>query len=205
MKLRPLTFALFAVLAGTAARAAEEPETKPTPRELLRAKIAEDAKKKSTLPVAKSAAPTPAATTAAPTPAAATPPSASAKTETAKAAKQTPTVLPKVEVRKERITVLDVEIAKQEEAIARERKNLKPSETDLALNDSAIAKPLAIFGGESAQFRKRVASERVELMEAEKDILEAMKRARTKEEKAGLQKQVDELRAVRRELEKTLR
>ena len=113
--------------------------------------------------------------------------------------------MPKVEVKRERITVLDVEIAKQEQDIARERKNLKPSEVDLALNDSKIAKPLALFGGDSAQFRKRVASERVELMEAEKDILEAMKRAKTKEEKQELQKQVDELRAVRRDLEKSLR
>ena len=205
MKLRPLTFAFVAVLAGTVARAADEPETNPTPRELLRAKIAKDAKKKSAAPAAKSAAPIAASSPTTPTPTAPPPPNESAKAEVAKTAKEAATVLPKVEVKKERITVLDVEIAKQEEAIARERKNLKPSETDLALNDSAIAKPLAIFGGESVQFRKRVASERVELMEAEKDILEAMKRARTKEEKALLQKQVDELRAVRRELEKTLR
>ncbi len=205
MPTRAIFLISLAAFAATVARAADEPEPKPTPRELLRAKVAEDAKKKSATPAAKSAAP---AATSSPTPLAPTappPPNESAKAEVAKTAKEAATVLPKVEVKKERITVLDVEIAKQEEAIARERKNLKPSETDLALNDSAIAKPLAIFGGESAQFRKRVASERVELMEAEKDILEAMKRARTKEEKALLQKQVDELRAVRRELEKTLR
>ncbi len=205
MPARTIFLISLAALAATAARAAEEPEAKPTPRELLRAKIAEDAKKKTVPTAAKSAAPTATPSPAAPATTAPPPPKDSAKGDVAQTAKEAVTVLPKVEVKKERITVLDVEIAKQEEAIARERKNLKPSETDLALNDSAIARPLAIFGGESAQFRKRVASERVELMEAEKDILEAMKRARTKEEKAGLQKQVDELRAVRRELEKTLR
>ena len=42
-------------------------------------------------------------------------------------------------------------------------------------------------------------------MEAEKDILEAMKRSRTREEKAELQKQLDEIRTFRRELDKTLR
>jgi sensor histidine kinase regulating citrate/malate metabolism len=42
-------------------------------------------------------------------------------------------------------------------------------------------------------------------MEAEKDIIEAIARARTKEEKAELQKQLDEIRAFRRELDKTLR
>jgi hypothetical protein len=205
-------------------RAADEPEApRPSAREILRARIAEDAKKKAAAPAPRPSAistntaqpapsaPAPAAVTSAataplkeeataqPVPAPAT---AAAKSP---AAKEAATVLPKVEVKKERITVLDFEIAKQEEAIARERKNLKTTEADLALNDIKIAKPLAIFGGESAQFRKRVAAERVELMEAEKDILEAMKRARTREEKAALQKQLDELRTARRELDKTLR
>jgi hypothetical protein len=205
MNLRLLTLALAAAVAVSGLRAADEPESKLTPREALRARMAEEAKKKS------ATAPKPAPAASAQPAAAPAPTSPPAKDQpdatpaATKPAKEAATMLPKVEVKKERITVLDVEIAKQEEAIARERKNLKPSEADLALNDSAIAKPMAIFGGESAQFRKRVASERVELMEAEKDILEAMKRARTKEEKAELQKQVDELRAVRRELEKTLR
>ena len=78
-------------------------------------------------------------------------------------------------------------------------------EVDLALNDSKIAKPLSIFGGESAQFRQRVASERVELMESEKDLIEAIARAKTKQEKEELQKQLDELRKFRRELEKSLK
>ena len=42
-------------------------------------------------------------------------------------------------------------------------------------------------------------------MEAEKDLIEAIARAKTKDEKHALQKQLDELKAVRRELEKTLR
>lgn len=204
---------LLAFVLAVAARAADEPEApRPSAREILRARVAEDAKKKG--PAVKSAPIQPAAKAApaqAPaTPAASTKEEAPAQPIPAPANKSTTgkepaTVLPKVEVKKERLTVLDVEIAKQEEAIARERKNVKTTEADLALNDSKIAKPLAIFGGESAQFRKRVAAERVELMEAEKDILEAMKRARTREEKAELQKQLDELRTARRELDKTLR
>jgi hypothetical protein len=110
-----------------------------------------------------------------------------------------------VEVKKGRITELDQKLAKQEQDIARERKNLKPSEVDSALNDGKIARPLAIFGGESTQFRQHVASERVELMEAEKDLIEAIARAKTKEEKLELQKQLNELKTVRRELEKSLR
>jgi sensor histidine kinase regulating citrate/malate metabolism len=42
-------------------------------------------------------------------------------------------------------------------------------------------------------------------MEAEKDIIEAIAQARTKEEKAELQKQLDELKAMRRQLDKSLR
>lgn len=121
------------------------------------------------------------------------------------AARETPTIMPKVEVKKGRITELDQKLAKQEQDIARERKNLKSSEVDSALNDAKVARPLAIFGGESAQFRRRVASERVELMEAEKDLIEAIARAKSKKEKEELQKQLDELKAVRRELEKSLR
>lgn len=201
---------LLALVFVAALRAADEPEApRSSAREALRARIAEDAKKKATQPAPKSAPAAAAAQKAEPTSPAPEPakPAEPVATPTAKTAagKETATVLPKVEVRKERLTILDVEIAKQEEAIAREKRNLKPSEADLALNDIKVAKPLAIFGGESAQFRKRVAAERVELMEAEKDILEAMKRARTKEEKAALQKQLDEIRTARRELDKTAR
>ena len=192
-----------ALLATTAWSADEAPKL--SMKDILKARIAEDAKKADPKKAPPATAPTKteansSTTTTEPPKAESTPAKSVAAT-----AKETPTVLPKVEVRKERITVLDQKIAQQEQDIARERKNLKPSEVDTALNDSKIAKPLSIFGGESSQFRQRVASERVELMEAEKDILEAMKRARTKEEKQELQKQLDELKATRRELEKSLR
>jgi hypothetical protein len=42
-------------------------------------------------------------------------------------------------------------------------------------------------------------------MEAEKDIIEAIARAKTKEEKNELQKQLNEIKAFRRDLEKSLR
>ena len=193
--------ALLSLLLVGAAWAAED-EPKSSMKERLRARIAEDAKKADPKK-------SPAATATAAGSEAAAPDAAKSGPATANkaepAVKTAPTVLPKVEIRRDRITELDQKLAKQEQDIARERKNLKASEVDTALNDSKVAKPLAIFGGESSQFRQRVASERVELMEAERDILEAMKRARTKEEKQELQKQLDELKAVRRELEKSLR
>jgi hypothetical protein len=189
------------LLTASAWSADEAPKS--SMKEILKARIAEDAKKADPKKTAPVSAPVKSETNA-PAAEPAKAESAPAKS-TAATAKETPTVLPKVEVRKERITVLDQKIAQQEQDIARERKNLKPSEVDTALNDSKIAKPLSIFGGESSQFRQRVASERVQLMEAEKDILEAMKRARTKEEKQELQKQLDQIRAFRRDLDKSLR
>jgi hypothetical protein len=219
MTLRLLCAAV--VVAGAAVRLhAEEDETpKSSMKDVLKARIAEDAKKAdgkktnqppplksapSTIPIAASTPSAPAAEAAKQNPFPVQQDRPAEKVAPT-AAKETPTVLPKVEVTKGRITVLDQKLAKQEQDIARERKNLKPSEVDTALNDSKIAKPMAIFGGESSQFRQRVAAERVELMEAERDILEAMKRAKTKEEKQELQKQLDEIKAVRRDLEKSLR
>jgi hypothetical protein len=195
-------------------RAADEPAGPLSAREMLRARLAEEAKAKN----GKPAPGTPAA--AAPitetakaivegtekNPIVASPGNATADGATKTEAKKEPaTVLPKMEVKKHRITELDQQLAKQDEAIAREKKNTKPSEMDKALNDEKIAKPLSIFGGESTQYRKQVANQRVALMEDEKDLLEAIAQAKTKEEKTQLQKQLDALRAERRELEKAMR
>jgi hypothetical protein len=222
MSLRPFTVLLLSLAAAARITGAEEEETpKTNMKSVLRARMAEDAKKQPAPTAPKSAAPSANGATPAPPPAtapASTPanaasagatppvkPEPAAGAKTANPGAQPATVLPKVEVKKGRITELDQMLAKQEQDIARERKNLKTTETDLALNDAKVAAPLAIFGGESAQFRKRVASERVELMEAEKDVMEAMGRAKSKAEQQKLQKELDQLRAVRRELEKSLR
>ncbi len=206
MNVRLLTTLL--VCAGfashTCAADAEAPAPKTSMKEVLRARIAEDAKKQQTTPGPAKTEKSPTAPTP-PPPAGPTKSGEPAKESIAATKQQPATVLPKVEVKKGRITVLDQMLAKQDEDIAREKKSMKSSEVDLALNDSKIAQPLAIFGGDSAQFRKRVASERVELMEAEKDVMEAMARAKTKKEKDDLKKQLDELRAMRRELDKALR
>jgi type IV secretory pathway VirB10-like protein len=209
------------LLASLLHAADEEQAPRQSMKEILRARMAEDAQKQPA-PAPKPSALAPAPSLPAPTtpppaptsPAAPAEPTATPSPAATAAAKEAPpakvgqepaTVLPKVEVRKSRITVLDQQLALQEEAITRERKNLKPSEVDLALNDQKVAQPLAIFGGESAQFRKRVASERVELMEVEKDLLQAIALARTPKEKQELQSQLDQIRAVRRDLEKSLR
>lgn len=222
MKAR-LLLVFAALTASGRAFAADEEPTKSHMKDVLKARAAEEAKKQTPAPAVApktAASPVtkadktvaePSATAAAPASPAASvtaAPVASSPTKDAPAAKpvaETPTVLPKVEVRKGRVTELDLQIAQQEKEIAREKKNTKQTETDKALNNEKVSKALAIFGGESASHRSAVAQERVSLMEEEKDILEQMKQAKTKEEKAALQKQLDELRVVRRELEKSLR
>jgi hypothetical protein len=212
MILRLTLLSLVAIgLAGLPARSAEE-APKSHMKDVLKARIAEDAKKVEAKKGPAAASPNAAAKKSSDAPdeektkAGETTAKAPEATKPEQAASEpAPTILPRVEVKKSRITELDQKLAKQEQDIARERKNLKSSEVDTALNDAKIARPLSIFGGESAQFRQRVASERVELMEAEKDLIEGIAHAKTKAQKQELQKQLDELKAVRRELEKSLR
>ena len=183
---------------------AEEPAPKSVAKEALRARMAEGAR---TAPVPAKAVPAPGApvSTAPTAPASSSPAPAPA----ASAAPEAPAVLPQVEVRKGKFSERDYRLAQelnqQEQAIERERRNLKSTETDRALNDAQVSRTLSIFGGNSAAFRQRVASERVELLEAEKDLIEQIAIAQQPEEKKALQRQLDELRAMRRQLDQSLR
>ena len=196
-------------LAG-AAFAADD--TTASTKEKIKARLLEDAKKQAASPAAQTTAATPPKSdagdkTAESAPPAMTPDDKAAKaTDAAAKAKAEPaTVLPKVEVNRSRINEIDRQIYQQEKDIAHEKEHTKPTEIDKALNDPKVSKALSVFGGESSSQRATIASERVKIMEEEKDLLEAMKTAKTKEEKAELQKELDELRAYRRQLEKTLR
>jgi len=212
MKALLVTAALFA---APLALAADDEPAKSDAKDSVKARLLEDAKKKAAEAAAKSppaaapakpekdsklaAAP---AEPAAEKPAEKNPTPASAN---AQAAAQPASVLPKVEVKKPRITVLDVQLQEQEKAIAREQKLTKPTELDKALNNSKISKSLSILGGQSAEYRANIAKERVSLMKDESDLIEAIAHAKTKEERAELQKQLEALRAYRRDLEKSLR
>jgi hypothetical protein len=208
--MKPHLLSLLALAAGLAAAAfaadEKEKDTKVTSRDALNARILEEAAKKQ---AASPAAPAPADPAAKSTKAA--PPAAAAKQSkpkdaAAEKAKSEPaTVLPKVEVNRSRINEIDGKIIEQEKQIAQEKVNTKPTELDKALNNPKVSKALSIFGGESSSQRATVASERVKIMQEERDLLEAMKAAKTKEEKASLQQELDALRAYRRELEKSLR
>ncbi|MDB6169747.1 MAG: hypothetical protein JWM88_2611 [Verrucomicrobia bacterium] len=135
-----------------------------------------------------------------------TPPPPSGNTDVATAAPvphpaQNATVLPRVEVNKSRITNLDIEINEQQRAIDREKLKTKPTRLDDTLNNDKVAKSLSIFGGSSSEGRAGLAKERVQILSEEKEILEAMKTAQTREEKDELKKELELLRQMRRELE----
>jgi hypothetical protein len=120
-------------------------------------------------------------------------------------ARENITTLPSMDVRNSRITELDLQIGKLEKDIASEQKHVKSSDLDVSLNDAKSSRKFSLFGGKSTEQRESVAAERVQLMEAERDILEAMKLSKTQAELQLLQKQVDDLRAVRRNLDLALR
>ncbi len=208
MLARLLVSAFLAAACSFAAEA--ESEKRPTAKEAMRAKIIEDAKKQPAKPApAAAAAPktTPASTGSTPATAKNSAPVSSEKPADVPPEKEAPadptTVLPKIEVNRGKIHPLARELFEKEREIAREKELTKPSELDKALNNPKVSVPL--FGGQSTASRASIASERTALLEAEADLIEEIGRARTKEQKAELRKQLDELKKVRRELEHTIR
>lgn len=229
MKSRLLLAALLATTLSGHLHAAEEepaPERKKG-SEPWRAQMLEDAKKQAAKPAPKSA-PAPAKSAPAPaTPASpasdkgaantadGSKPPAPASAETAAAAKPAsttatepkkdgdPALLPKVEVNRTKPTELGRMMYEQEKEIAREKQLTKSSELDKALNNSKVSLP--VFGGQTTSSRESIAAERVSLMEAEKDLIEEIAHAKTKADKAKLEKELAEIKKIRRELEHSIR
>ena len=205
-----LTIASICVI-GFSASAAEKPaKKKQATEEEIQARLAEHARRKS--------APTPAADakreaappqdTGAPVKSKTTPAASAQKSGKASAPASSPTenpaVLPPVDVRKDRITELDRQLNQQNKEIAREKKNTKPTPLDETLNGPKVSKLFGLFGGQSSDDRSNIAKERVAMMEEEREMIEAIDQATTKEEKEQLQKTLDSMRSMRRELERAL-
>ena len=168
------------------------PEEQKKLEEAIRLRLAEHALKKAKPAAATDGAATEAAKSEAAAQAAATP------------AKEDPTMLlPRVEVNQSRVTELAIALQAIDREIAREKKNVKASPLDESLNDPEVAHKLTILGGSSSEDRSRLAEERVSLLEAERDLTEQIFSARTDAERAELQKQLNELKTMRRQLERT--
>lgn len=211
MKARSLLTLFSICVIGCSAMAAEKPtKKKQATEEEIQARLAEHARRKSAptpaadakrdiAPPADIGAPVKSKNTAA------TPTQKNAKSSApASSPADNPAVLPPVDVRKDRITELDRQLEKQNKEIAREKKNTKPTPLDESLNGPKVSKVFALFGGQSSEDRSNIASERVAMMEEEREMIEAIDQATTKEEKEQLQKTLDSMRTMRRELERAL-
>jgi len=115
------------------------------------------------------------------------------------------TLLEKITVTSSRISELDLDIKKLEKVIKREKKKLKSTDLDKTLNSAETPRVLQIFGGKSTAQREAVAYERVSLMEAERDILEALKHVRTRKEEKELKAQLNSFKTMRLQMDETLR
>ena len=109
--------------------------------------------------------------------------------------------LPKVEVTSARIKAIDAELKKIDRQIAREKRNLKSTNLDQTLNSDKASKAAAIFGGNSASHMVAVAATRVNLLESERAMLERLKFPRTEEDQALIEKEIENLRETRRNLD----
>lgn len=115
------------------------------------------------------------------------------------------TMMQEITVSSSRISELDLEIKKLDRKIERAKKRVKPSELDSSLNSDKTPKALLIFGGKTAGQRQAAEAERLNLMETERDILEAMKHVRTHQQEQELQKQLNAFRTMQVQLDEELR
>jgi hypothetical protein len=109
--------------------------------------------------------------------------------------------LPKVEVTSARVKAIDAELKKIDKQIAREKKNLKSTNLDESINSDKVTKAAAIFGGNSASHMVAIAATRVNLLESERAMLERLKFPRTEEDQALIEKEIENLRTTRRNLD----
>ena len=174
-------------------KAAPEAPRQATPEE-IKARLAEHAEEKAlaALPAAKVATPSPAKEES---------PEAAATEES----DDDVTMMQEITVSSSRISELDLEIKKLDRKIERAKKRIKPTELDSSLNSDKTPKALLIFGGKTAGQRQAAEAERLDLMETERDILEAMKHVRTRKQEQELQKQLNAFRTMQVQLDEELR
>lgn len=113
--------------------------------------------------------------------------------------------MPVFTVTGQRLKEIDVTIKKLEKQISREKKQLEKSNLDDALNGEKVSKAASIFGGKSTVQRASVAAVRIESMEKELQLLETLRTPLTKDDRAMIEKLVEDQRTYRRSLDEALR
>ena len=109
--------------------------------------------------------------------------------------------LPTVKVQEKRIKVIDAELKKLDKQIAREKKQMKSTDLDKSLNSDKLSNAAALFGGNSASHMAAVATTRVALLEQERTLLERLKFPRTEKDQALVEKELENIRTTRRNLD----
>lgn len=113
--------------------------------------------------------------------------------------------MPVFTVTGQRLREIDVTIKKLEKQISREKKQLEKSNLDETLNGEKVSKAASIFGGKSTVQRASVAAVRIESMEKELQLLETLRTPLTKDDRAMIEKLVEDQRTYRRSLDEALR
>ncbi|HLP25422.1 MAG TPA: hypothetical protein VK477_07080 [Acidobacteriota bacterium] len=113
--------------------------------------------------------------------------------------------MPVFTVTGQRLKEIDVTIKKLEKQISREKKHLEKSNLDEALNGEKVAKAASILGGKSTVQRASVAAVRIDSMEKELQLLETLRTPLTKDDRAMIEKLVEDQRTYRRGLDEALR
>ncbi|MBI2512862.1 MAG: hypothetical protein HYV96_12860 [Opitutae bacterium] len=113
--------------------------------------------------------------------------------------------MPVFTVTGQRLREIDVTIKKLEKQISREKKQLEKSNLDETLNSEKVSKAASIFGGKSTVQRASVAAVRIESMEKELQLLETLRTPLTKDDRAMIEKLVEDQRTYRRSLDEALR
>jgi hypothetical protein len=113
--------------------------------------------------------------------------------------------MPVFTVTGQRLREIDVTIKRLEKQISREKKQLEKSNLDETLNSEKVSKAASIFGGKSTVQRASVAAVRIESMEKELQLLETLRTPLTKDDRAMIEKLVEDQRTYRRGLDEALR
>ena len=109
--------------------------------------------------------------------------------------------LPTLKVQDRRIKAIDAELKKLDKQIAREKRQLRPTPLDRSLNSDKLSSAAALLGGNSAAHMAAVAATRVGLLEQERMLLERLKFPRTEEDQALIEQELENNRAIRRNLD----
>jgi len=115
------------------------------------------------------------------------------------------TVLPVFPVSASRLKQIDVQINRLEKQITREAKLLDKSDLDDTLNNETVSGAAALFGGKSTVQRESVAAVRIESMQKELQLLEALRTPLTNDDRALIEKLIEDQQVYRRNLDEALR